>query len=48
LNKNQWLLAALPVDNREEKILDIAFKKLKGQDVQGAIRALNQLDQRIS
>ncbi|MBP6745565.1 hypothetical protein KA344_10025 [bacterium] len=35
--------AVLPVDNREEKILDIAFKKLKGQDVQGAIRALNQL-----
>lgn len=35
--------AALPVDNREEKILDIAFKKLKGQDVQGAIRALSQL-----
>ena len=35
--------AALPVDNREERILDIAFKKLKGQDVQGALRALNQL-----
>ncbi len=34
---------ALPSDNREEKILDIAFKKLKSQDVQGGIRALNQL-----
>lgn len=35
--------AAVPVDNREEKILEIAFKKLKGQDVQGGMRALNQL-----
>lgn len=35
--------AALSVDNREERILDFAFKKLKGQDVQGALRALNQL-----
>ncbi len=34
---------ALPSENREEKILDIAFKKLKSQDVQGGIRALNQL-----
>ena len=38
--------AAAPVsstENREEKILDIAFKKLKGRDVQGGLRALNQL-----
>lgn len=35
--------AAAPLDNREEKILEIAFKKLKGQDVQGGLRALNQL-----
>jgi len=34
---------ALPSENREEKILDIAFKKLKSQDVQGGLRALNQL-----
>ncbi len=34
---------ALPSENRQEKILDIAFKKLKSQDVQGGIRALNQL-----
>ena len=35
--------AALPSENRQEKILEIAFKKLKSQDVQGGIRALNQL-----
>lgn len=33
----------VPANNREEIILDIAFKKLKGRDVQGGLRALNQL-----